>query len=145
MTSAKDVLAAYEDRINRHDFDLLTDLIAPDATFWFSDGTYRGIDAVARRIAAAHAALVERTSALASEVQRLEHAARDLDARLAARQGDLQRTVTRRGDLEANVAAATSRLDERIRVKVQHPHFISTVGVDLDLEGIQRGHAEEFS
>jgi ketosteroid isomerase-like protein len=41
--SARDVLQAYQDRINRHDFDLLTDLIAADATFWFSDGTHRGI------------------------------------------------------------------------------------------------------
>lgn len=41
--SAKDVLKAYQDRINRHDFDLLTDLISPDAIFWFSDGTHRGI------------------------------------------------------------------------------------------------------
>jgi len=42
----RDTLQAYEDRINRHDFDLLTELIAPDATFWFSDGTHRGIEAV---------------------------------------------------------------------------------------------------
>lgn len=40
---ANEVLRAYEDRINRHDFDLLIDLIAPDAIFWFSDGTHRGI------------------------------------------------------------------------------------------------------
>ena len=46
MGTARDVLAAYGDRINRHDFDLLTDLIAPDATFWFSDGTHRGIAAI---------------------------------------------------------------------------------------------------
>ena len=44
--SARDVLNAYEDRINRQDFDLLTDLIAPDATFWFSNGTHKGIDAI---------------------------------------------------------------------------------------------------
>jgi len=44
--SAREVLAAYADRINRHDFDLLTDLIAVDATFWFSDGTHSGIDAI---------------------------------------------------------------------------------------------------
>ena len=31
--SAKHVLEAYTDRINRQDFDLLIDLIAPDATF----------------------------------------------------------------------------------------------------------------
>jgi ketosteroid isomerase-like protein len=44
--SARDVLEAYTDRINRQDFDLLIDLIAPDATFWFSNGTYSGIAAI---------------------------------------------------------------------------------------------------
>lgn len=44
--SARDVLKAYEDRINRQDFDLLTDLIAPDASFWFSNGTHTGVDAI---------------------------------------------------------------------------------------------------
>jgi ketosteroid isomerase-like protein len=44
--SARDVLDAYENRINRHDFDLLLDLIAPEATFWFSDGTHVGIAAI---------------------------------------------------------------------------------------------------
>jgi ketosteroid isomerase-like protein len=41
--SAREILKAYEDRINRQNFDLLTDLIAPDASFWFSSGTHRGI------------------------------------------------------------------------------------------------------
>jgi ketosteroid isomerase-like protein len=45
MTAA-DVLAAYEARINAHDFDLLTDLIAPDAVFWFSDGSHNGLAAI---------------------------------------------------------------------------------------------------
>lgn len=44
--SARDMLQAYTDRINRQDFDLLTDLIAPDATFWFSNGTHSGIAAI---------------------------------------------------------------------------------------------------
>lgn len=44
--SARDVLEAYADRINRQNFDLLTDLIAPDATFWFSNGTHSGIAAI---------------------------------------------------------------------------------------------------
>jgi ketosteroid isomerase-like protein len=44
--SARDVLQAYADRINRQDFDLLTDLIAPDATFWFTSGTHSGIAAI---------------------------------------------------------------------------------------------------
>lgn len=44
--TAQDVLDAYADRINRQDFSLLTELIAPDATFWFSDGTHSGIAAI---------------------------------------------------------------------------------------------------
>ncbi len=40
------MLEAYTDRINRQDFDLLTELIAPDATFWFSSGTHSGIAAI---------------------------------------------------------------------------------------------------
>ena len=42
MTGAETVLRSYEERINRHDFDLLVELIAPDAVFWFSDGSYTG-------------------------------------------------------------------------------------------------------
>jgi len=44
--TARDVIAAYTDRINHQDFDLLTALIAPDATFWFSNGTHSGIAAI---------------------------------------------------------------------------------------------------
>lgn len=44
--TAGEVLAAYAERINRQDFGLLTELIADDATFWFSDGTHAGIDAI---------------------------------------------------------------------------------------------------
>lgn len=44
--TAREVLAAYTDRINRQDFDLLSEFIAPDATFWFSSGTHRGIVAI---------------------------------------------------------------------------------------------------
>ena len=44
--NAREVLAAYADRINRQDFDLLVDLIAPDATFWFTSGTHVGIAAI---------------------------------------------------------------------------------------------------
>ena len=36
----------YEQATNRHDFDLLAPLIAEDATYWFTDGSYRGIDAI---------------------------------------------------------------------------------------------------
>lgn len=44
--SARDTLATYADRINAQDFDLLVDLIAPDASFWFTNDTHRGIDAI---------------------------------------------------------------------------------------------------
>lgn len=40
------VMAAYADLINRHDFALLIPLIAPEASFWFSSGTYQGHEAV---------------------------------------------------------------------------------------------------
>ena len=44
--TARDTLAAYAERINRHDFGVLLDLIAPDAVFWFSDGSHVGIEAI---------------------------------------------------------------------------------------------------
>lgn len=44
--NARETLAAYEERINEQDFDLLLDLIAPDATFWFTSGTHSGIAAI---------------------------------------------------------------------------------------------------
>jgi chromosome segregation protein len=64
---------------------------------------------------AAHAALVERSSALAHEVQRLEDAASELDARLNTRREDLRRTLARRTDLEQTVAQSEARLDAGIR------------------------------
>ena len=53
------MLKAYEDRINHHDFDLLTDLIAEDATFWFSDGTHRGIAGIRAAFEATWQALAD--------------------------------------------------------------------------------------
>jgi len=44
--SARATLAAYGERINAQDFDLLLDLIAPDATFWFTSGSQEGIAAI---------------------------------------------------------------------------------------------------
>ena len=59
---------------------------------------------------AAHAALVERASALALEISRLEDAARDLDQRAVARAADLERNVTRREELRAAIAESERRL-----------------------------------
>jgi hypothetical protein len=46
VQTARDLLRAYEQRINTHNFDRLVDLIAPDAVFWFSDGSHQGIGAI---------------------------------------------------------------------------------------------------
>ncbi|HET7694668.1 MAG TPA: chromosome segregation protein SMC [Vicinamibacterales bacterium] len=64
---------------------------------------------------ASHAALVERTSALAIEVQRLEEAARELAERAVARASELQRNAARREDLRAAIAASERELDEGLR------------------------------
>ena len=64
---------------------------------------------------AAHAALVERSGALASEVARLEEALRDLEQRFGARSEDLRRNVQRRDDLRAAVEASERQLDDEVR------------------------------
>jgi chromosome segregation protein len=64
---------------------------------------------------AAHAALVERGSALAIEVQRLEEAARELEARVVARAEELLRNTARREELGAAIDASERQLDEELR------------------------------
>jgi chromosome segregation protein len=64
---------------------------------------------------AAHAALVERSSALATEVQRLEEAAGELEERVAARRSELQRNVSRREELREGIAVSERQLDEDLR------------------------------
>lgn len=39
-------LARYEQATNGHDFTELEPLIAEDATYWFTDGSHQGIDAI---------------------------------------------------------------------------------------------------
>jgi chromosome segregation protein len=64
---------------------------------------------------AAHAALVERSSALAIEVTRLEDAARELEQRVVTRSEELQRNVSRREALRDAIAASERQLDEDVR------------------------------
>ncbi|HVS19331.1 MAG TPA: hypothetical protein VMT18_12070, partial [Planctomycetota bacterium] len=64
---------------------------------------------------AAHAALVERASGLAFDIQRLEDAARELESRVTTRQDDLARTESRRTGLLASIATAESTLDAGLR------------------------------
>ena len=60
---------------------------------------------------ARHAALVERASALALEVTRLEEQSRELDTRITARSDERTRLDQRRVQLEASVAENRQRLD----------------------------------
>ncbi len=45
MTTAE-ALARYERELATRDFTRVAPLIAPEAVFWFSDGSHRGIDAI---------------------------------------------------------------------------------------------------
>ena len=64
---------------------------------------------------AAHAALVERAASLAMDVERLQHAAAELDARITARRGDLSRAESRRAELLESIGASEARLDADLR------------------------------
>jgi chromosome segregation protein len=61
------------------------------------------------------AALVERASALATDVTRLEEAGRDLDSRLAGRQAEIRRTEDRRTELNQSIVDAERRLDADVQ------------------------------
>ena len=45
-------LSAYERRTNTHQFEQVALLIAPEALYWFSDGSFRGPDAIRGAFAA---------------------------------------------------------------------------------------------
>ena len=44
--SASEHMKLYEAKINLHRFDEVEPLISPEAVFWFTDGTHRGIDEI---------------------------------------------------------------------------------------------------
>ena len=64
---------------------------------------------------AAHATLVERASALAGDVARLEQASAELESRLGARVDEVRRNEARRAELQEGIAGAAVRLDDGIR------------------------------
>jgi chromosome segregation protein len=64
---------------------------------------------------ATHAALVERAAGLAADVQRLEDAAVDLEARASALTDELANTRRRIDDLRAAVVAGQEQLDRDVR------------------------------
>jgi chromosome segregation protein len=76
------------------------------------------VDALNIRVAdsrAAHAAMIERTSARAAEVVRLEDAARDIQERVGACTSELEQARVQRETLLREVADGTRALDEDIR------------------------------
>jgi chromosome segregation protein len=64
---------------------------------------------------AAHAGLVERATALASDVLRLREAAQELEERIAARSEECRQTSARREELLEAVAGAERMLDQDVR------------------------------
>jgi chromosome segregation protein len=64
---------------------------------------------------AGHAALVERASGLAIEIQRLEEASSELATRVVSRRDDLARAQSRRAALVETIAASEAKLDAELR------------------------------
>src|SRR5688572_7596809 len=80
--------------------------------------TAGALGAQAAEARANHAALVERSSALAAEVVRLEESARELELRIGAHHAELQQTHTRRESLLESIVDGQRTLDEDIQVLV---------------------------
>ncbi|WP_404401711.1 YybH family protein [Pelagibacterium halotolerans] len=57
----EDLIATYEQRLAQMSFDAVSDLIAPDAFFWFSDGSHRGLEQIRRAFDATWAQLQNET------------------------------------------------------------------------------------
>jgi ketosteroid isomerase-like protein len=58
-------MRAYEQATNSHDITQLVPLIAPEAVYWFTDGSHRGRDAVLAAIATTFAAIRDETYQIA--------------------------------------------------------------------------------
>jgi chromosome segregation protein len=76
------------------------------------------LGAQAAEARANHAALGERSSALAAEVLRLEEGARELELRIGAHHAELQQTHARRESLLQSILDGQQALDEDIRTLV---------------------------
>jgi chromosome segregation protein len=76
------------------------------------------LGAQAAEARATHAALVERSAALAGEVLRLEEGARELELRIGAHHAELQQTQTRRESLQQSIVEGQRTLDEDIQTLV---------------------------
>jgi chromosome segregation protein len=90
-------------------------------------------------VRAAHAAMVERASALAAEVGRLEEASADLDARTAALAAEVDGDRRRVEELRASIGVSEGQLDtdvralDELRTAVQGADdFVSTLRIRTD-------------
>jgi ketosteroid isomerase-like protein len=61
IDSATAFVRAYEQATNSHEIARLEPLIAPDAVYWFSDGSHHGRDAVLAAIAETFATICDET------------------------------------------------------------------------------------
>jgi ketosteroid isomerase-like protein len=52
-------LSRYEQASNSHEFDQVAPLLADDAVYWFSNGTYVGIEAIRRAFETTWAAILD--------------------------------------------------------------------------------------
>src|SRR4029079_17887334 len=90
-------------------------LAAAQRTLFAARETANNQGRVTAEAKATHAALVERASALAIEVQRLEEAGSELEQRVVSRSSELERNVARREELRCGVIAARR---EKLRVGI---------------------------
>ena len=92
---------------------------------------------------AAHAALVERTAAIETEIVRLQEMARDVDHRIAARSGELDQVHARRTSLQQAIVDETQTLNadadalDALRTQVrQADEVAATVRSRVDAQDI---------
>jgi ketosteroid isomerase-like protein len=64
MDDPASFLRRYEQATNSHHLDRLAPLIAPDASYWFTDGSYQGREEVLAAIAATFATITDETYAI---------------------------------------------------------------------------------
>jgi ketosteroid isomerase-like protein len=65
MDDLKTFLKKYEDATNSHDFDQVAPLLAVDAVYWFSDGSFEGREAI-------RAAFIKTWDTVKQEIYRIE-------------------------------------------------------------------------
>lgn len=68
MTDPDEFLRRYERATNSHDLAQLAPLIAPDASYWFTDGSHHGREAVLAAIGRTFGTIIDETYTLSDVV-----------------------------------------------------------------------------